>query len=220
MHAKPHGLPNDDIDFSIKIFPTFHLNDLIQLIFLNDLLHHPNILLFCWGMTAHNTVDLWSTRFCCVNWVEAIATRCQVQNYFVLEQMRTFLYGSLKSLKCRLIFNCPLKFLERNVIDMIILWRIWDLFCIFKAYWLIIWDRLFSVIIILESFLFRHFLLSFFHFLRQYTFFLWLTRYLLYLKGHLLNLWLSLHTEEYLFVNCFWLLNCLFESIFSELINL
>ena len=56
IHTIPHRLSNDNINLCIKILPTQYLNNLIPLILLNHLFHHPYILLISGTMSIHNTI--------------------------------------------------------------------------------------------------------------------------------------------------------------------
>ena len=73
MHAIAHRLSDNHINLSIEIFERKYLNDMLQLIFLYNLFHHPNILLLTQIMPIHNAINFCCPSFCRINRVKTVA---------------------------------------------------------------------------------------------------------------------------------------------------
>jgi hypothetical protein len=88
MHTKPHGLTDNNINLSIKILPRKNLNNILKLIFLDNLLHHPNILLLRQRVPIDYTIHFRGPGFSSVNRVVTVTAGCKVQDDLVGEKVR------------------------------------------------------------------------------------------------------------------------------------
>jgi hypothetical protein len=111
MHTKPHGLTDNNINLSIKILPRKNLNNILKLIFLNNLLHHPNILLLRQRMPIYYTIYFSGPGFSSVNRVVTVATGCKVQDDFISEKVRVVSDCVVIGFECALVLEQALELL-------------------------------------------------------------------------------------------------------------
>lgn len=87
VQAVAHRLSDDDIDFNIEVLPRHHLNHILHLVFLHDLSHHVNILLFSLSVPVYNTVHFFAAGLCGEKGVKAVDSLGQMQDILAGEQV-------------------------------------------------------------------------------------------------------------------------------------
>ena len=82
-----HRFPNNDINFSIEIAKTQHLNNILEPIFFNNFFHHENVLFLQLTVTIYHAVHLCCSCLCSEDGIKTEAPAGEVEDSFVSKKM-------------------------------------------------------------------------------------------------------------------------------------
>lgn len=124
MQAIPHGLSNNNIDPSFKIFPKHSLNSTLKFILFDNLSHHIHILYFSFSFSSNDAINFLTSCLCGKNRIEKIDTLTDMQHFFTCEQVLIVHNHLVEGIISYLILNSCLKVVHWKIVNFMHVRRI------------------------------------------------------------------------------------------------